>query len=58
VHAYLRDRAAPGTVFRRLVQHCPRCGYTVAEDIRQGNLARGHIQISCPMCHETTIALI
>lgn len=57
VSEHLERRALPGTVARRRVLVCPKCGYVLPDDLVLGRLARGATTIGCPMCEASTIKL-
>jgi WD40 repeat protein len=55
---HLRLRALPGTLTRRAVRACSRCGYILPEDLVQRRLERGMTIARCPACEDSDISLV
>ncbi|HEX6528021.1 MAG TPA: TIR domain-containing protein [Streptosporangiaceae bacterium] len=58
VAEHLQLRAVPGTLVRRSIRACDRCGFVLPEDLIRRRLERGAESIRCPVCEETEIALV
>jgi WD40 repeat protein len=58
VFEHLRLRAIRGTVSRRGIRTCSRCGYVVPENLIRRRLDRNAASLRCPDCEEAVISLV
>jgi hypothetical protein len=58
VAEHLQLRAVPGTLARRAIRACSRCGYVLPDDLVRLRLDRGAVTTRCPVCEETVIPLV
>jgi hypothetical protein len=50
VHAHLKRRALPETIFRRQIITCRKCWEVITDRQAQARRERGYSSISCPVC--------
>jgi len=55
---HLRLRALPGTLSRRAIRACLKCGYVLPEELVRRRLERDAATARCPVCEETDISLL
>jgi GTPase SAR1 family protein len=55
---HLRLRALPGTLSRRAIRACLKCGYVLPEELVRRRLERHAATARCPVCEETDISLL
>ena len=58
VAEHLRLRALPGTLTRRSIRACLRCGFVLPEDLIRRRLQANATTMRCPACEETVISLV
>ena len=58
VAEHLRLRALPGTLTRRSIRACPKCGFALSEDLVRRRLEAKATTMRCPACEGTVIPLI
>jgi hypothetical protein len=54
---HLRLRGLPGTLHRRAVRVCSRCGYVLPEELVRRRLESKATTMRCPACEENVISL-
>jgi len=58
VAEHLLLRALPGTLTRRSIRVCSRCGFILPEDLIRRRLQVKATTMRCPACEETVISLV